>query len=194
MVYFFAVIFLDCEHTLRGQLNVPRFQRLGKAGNLYQKGNYCTTHLVSIETVPVRMSLSESFKVVLLGDARVGKTSIMVRYTRNTYSDQQPSSKPPRPEGPCATKKLRVASTLVQLSLWDTAGQEEYHALAPMYYRDASSAVLVYDITDTDSYNKVKKWVKELRKVVDDNIPIAIVGNKIDLERNRHVNAKEAAA
>jgi Ras-related protein Rab-21 len=69
---------------------------------------------------------------------------------------------------------------------------ERFHALGPIYYRDASGALLVYDITDAESFNKVKNWVKELRKIVGSEIIIVIAGNKIDLEKNRHVNEEEA--
>jgi len=59
-----------------------------------------------------------------------------------------------------------VGGSSVQLSVWDTTGQERFHALGPIYYRDADGALLVYDITDTESLTKVKKWEKELRKIV----------------------------
>ncbi|GMI58292.1 hypothetical protein ScalyP_jg647 [Parmales sp. scaly parma] len=88
-------------------------------------------------------------------------------------------------------KKLVVGSTSINLSVWDTAGQERFHALGPIYYRDADGALLVYDITDAESFTKVKKWVKELRKIVGNDISINIAGNKADLERNRTVDEKE---
>lgn len=85
-----------------------------------------------------------------------------------------------------------VDNTRVQLSIWDTAGQERFHALGPIYYRDADGAVLVYDITDEESFRKVRTWVKELRRIVGDEIDILIAGNKSDLHRNRKVNEEEA--
>lgn len=69
----------------------------------------------------------------------------------------------------------------------DTAGQERFHALGPIYYRDSQGAVLVYDIADEDSFQKVKSWVKELRTILGTDVVLAIVGNKIDLEKNRVV-------
>jgi Ras-related protein Rab-21 len=78
------------------------------------------------------------------------------------------------------------------VSVWDTAGQERYHALGPIYYRDAHGAVLAYDITDKESFDKVKVWLKELHQVVGENINIVVVGNKIDLERERKVPKKDA--
>lgn len=67
------------------------------------------------------------------------------------------------------------------LNIWDTAGQERFHALGPIYYRDSNGALLVYDVTDPDSLSKVKKWVKELKKMLGNNVSLAIVGNKVDL-------------
>ncbi|ELK33248.1 Ras-related protein Rab-21 [Myotis davidii] len=74
----------------------------------------------------------------------------------------------------------------------DTAGQERFHALGPIYYRDSNGAILVYDITDEDSFQKVKNWVKELRKMLGNEICLCIVGNKVDLEKERHVSIQEA--
>ena len=80
-------------------------------------------------------------------------------------------------------KKLLLQDTRINLAIWDTAGQERFHALGPIYYRDAHGAVLVYDITDEDSFQKVKVWVKELRRMVGTDICLIIAGNKVDLER-----------
>ncbi len=80
------------------------------------------------------------------------------------------------------------------MSIWDTAGQERFHALTPLYYRDADGALLVYDITDGDSFQRVRDWVKELRKVVGPSIKLAIAGNKCDMMSKRHVSEEVAEA
>ena len=90
------------------------------------------------------------------------------------------------------TKRLNLRGKRVTLSIWDTAGQERFHALGPIYYRDANGAVLVYDITDADSFTKVKNWVKELRKMLGDDICLVIAGNKADMEKQRHVQHQTA--
>ena len=102
------------------------------------------------------------FKVVLLGEGRVGKTSLVLRFCKGTFTDGQP----PTIQASCLDKVLRIGDKSLHLVIWDTAGQERFHALGPIYYRDADAALLVYDITDSDSFNKVKTWVKELRKMV----------------------------
>lgn len=130
----------------------------------------------------------ERFKVVLLGEGRVGKTSILLRYTKGEYSDRQISTL----QASYLDKRVTIGTSTVNLSIWDTAGQERFHALGPIYYRDAAGALLVYDITDAESFHKVKNWVKELRKIVGNDIVIVIAGNKIDLEKNRNVDEGEA--
>ena len=95
-------------------------------------------------------------KCVLLGEGRVGKTSILLRYTKGEYDERQVSTL----QASFVDKKIVVEGNNVQLSIWDTAGQERFHALGPIYYRDADGALLVYDITDLESFNKVKKWVR----------------------------------
>lgn len=82
----------------------------------------------------------------------------------------------------------------VTLSIWDTAGQERFHALGPIYYRDSHAGLLVYDITDEDSFEKVQNWVKELRKVRGNDVLLCLIGNKIDLEKERHVTVETADA
>ena len=128
------------------------------------------------------------FKIVLLGEGRVGKTSIFLRYTKGEYNDRQVSTV----QASYLDKTITVNNTNVNLSIWDTAGQERFHSLGPIYYRDADAALLVYDITDKESFSKVRKWVKELRKIVGNDIIIAIAGNKIDLEKQRNVSEEEA--
>ncbi|CAH0482323.1 unnamed protein product [Peronospora belbahrii] len=130
----------------------------------------------------------KKFKVVLLGEGRVGKTSILLRYIKGEYDERQVSTL----QASYLDKRLLVDNCRVGLSLWDTAGQERFHALGPIYYRDADGALLVYDITDAESFRKVRTWVRELRRIVGDDISICIAGNKSDLHRNRKVPVEEA--
>ncbi|XP_065837807.1 ras-related protein Rab-21-like [Oscarella lobularis] len=131
---------------------------------------------------------NHEMKVVLLGEGCVGKTSLVVRYCENKFNDKHITTL----QASFLTKKLNIGGKRVTLNIWDTAGQERFHALGPIYYRDSNGAILVYDITDEDSFQKVQKWVKELRKMLGNDICLCIVGNKIDLEKNRHVSQSEA--
>ncbi|KAJ2870424.1 GTP-binding protein of the rab/ypt [Coemansia aciculifera] len=86
------------------------------------------------------------------------------------------------------------ASTTAKLDIWDTAGQERYKSLAPMYYRGAAAAVVVYDITQAASFDRAKSWIKELQRQADTGIVIALAGNKTDLADRRTVAKEEGAA
>ena len=92
------------------------------------------------------------------------------------------------------TQTVQLDDAVVKFEIWDTAGQERYRSLAPMYYRGASAAIVVYDITNPDSFAGAKSWVKELQRRGDPNVVIALAGNKADLEARRAVEFEEAAA
>jgi len=129
-----------------------------------------------------------NFKVVLLGEGSVGKTSLVTRYVQNTFNERHVTTI----QASFLTKRLNVDGTRVNISIWDTAGQERFHALGPIYYRESHGALLVYDITDNSSFVKVKNWVKELRSQLGKSVTLAIIGNKVDLEKSRAVNKDEA--
>merc|ERR1711998_273839 len=133
-------------------------------------------------------TMATSFKMVLLGEGRVGKTSTVLRYVHDKFDDKTAATI----QASFLNKRLSVAGEQVNIAIWDTAGQERFHALGPIYYRDADGALLVFDITDADSLTKVKQWVKELRKMVGNDIQIAVAGNKVDLERQRTVAEEDA--
>ncbi|RZB66641.1 ras-related protein Rab-21 [Asbolus verrucosus] len=129
-----------------------------------------------------------NFKVVLLGEGCVGKTSLVLRYVEDKFNSNHVTTV----QASFLNKKLNIEGKRINLAIWDTAGQEKFHALGPIYYRSSNGAVLVYDITDEDSFQKVKSWVKELRKILGADICLVIAGNKTDLEKNRHVSLEEA--
>lgn len=109
--------------------------------------------------------------------ARVGKSSLTIRLSKNNFSEKQESTV----DATHIEKDIEVeAKKNVKLMIWDTAGQERYHALNVSYYRDAKGALIVYDITDEDSFKKVKIWLQELQKYLPD-APIVICANKCDM-------------
>ncbi|XP_074599142.1 ras-related protein Rab-21-like [Brevipalpus obovatus] len=122
-------------------------------------------------------SPSLQFKVVLLGEGCVGKTSLISRFVENKFNESHVSTL----QASFLRKTLMIEGQSVNISIWDTAGQERFHALGPIYYRDSNGAVVVYDVTDPDSLNKTKKWVKELKNILGDSVCLSVVGNKIDL-------------
>ncbi|KZT06857.1 GTP-binding protein ypt5 [Laetiporus sulphureus 93-53] len=120
---------------------------------------------------------SVQVKLVLLGEAAVGKSSVVLRFVNNEF---QPN-KEPTIGAAFLTQKCRLEDRILRYEIWDTAGQERFHSLAPMYYRNAQAAVVVYDVTKASSLEKAKTWVKELQRQANPNIVIALAGNKVDL-------------
>jgi len=130
------------------------------------------------------------FKLVLLGESAVGKSSLVLRFVKGQFLDYQESTI----GAAFLTQTVCLNDTTVKFEIWDTAGQERYHSLAPMYYRGAQAAIVVYDITNYDSFDRAKKWVKELQRQGNPNIVIALAGNKVDLASKRKIEVEEAQA
>nr|QBH73330.1 rab5 [Franklinothrips vespiformis] len=130
------------------------------------------------------------YKLVLLGESAVGKSSLVLRFVKGQFHEYQESTI----GAAFLTQTVCLSDTTVKFEIWDTAGQERYHSLAPMYYRGAQAAIIVYDITNMDSFGRAKIWVKELQRQASPNIVIALAGNKADLANSRAVEADEAQA
>jgi len=128
------------------------------------------------------------FKVVLIGDSGVGKSNLLSRFTRNEFNLESKSTIGVE----FATRSINVDNKTVKAQIWDTAGQERYRAITSAYYRGAVGALLVYDIAKHQTYENVTRWLKELRDHADQNIVIALVGNKSDLKHLRAVPTDEA--
>ncbi|WRT64757.1 uncharacterized protein IL334_001691 [Kwoniella shivajii] len=128
-------------------------------------------------------------KVVLLGSQGVGKTSLILRYTTKQFSL---TPAPATIGSSLHARKLVHDGVRVKLQIWDTAGQERFRSMAPIYYRGAHVCVLVYDISDRQSFEDVRSWLEELGRTVPKETVIFVVGAKIDLEKKRVVTFDEA--
>ncbi|WOL05989.1 ras-related protein Rab5-like [Canna indica] len=131
---------------------------------------------------------SMNAKLVLLGDMGTGKSSLVLRFVKGQFLEFQESTI----GAAFFSQTLAVSDATVKLEIWDTAGQERYHSLAPMYYRGAAAAIIVYDISRMESFERAKKWVEELKKQGNPNMVTALAGNKCDLEDKRQVPTEEA--
>jgi len=129
-----------------------------------------------------------NYKLVLLGDAAVGKSSSVERFVKNEFFEfQQPTI-----GAAFLTQTVQLDDYIVKFEIWDTAGQERYRSLAPMYYRGAAAALVVYDITDADSFAGAKTWIEELQRQGSADIVIGLAGNKCDLASKRAVPLEDA--
>ena len=122
---------------------------------------------------------------VLLGETSVGKSSLVDRLVFDRFIDGQSSTSGAN----FLTKTVQLKNITIKYFIWDTAGQERYNALARIYYRGARAAIVVYDITNSESFRKAQTWIKELENQADSNICIALVGNKLDLVTNQSTRA-----
>ncbi len=127
------------------------------------------------------------FKIVLVGDAEVGKTSLTTRFAYGTFTDQYISTL----GVDFVVKTLSMNGHIVKLQIWDTAGQERYAGIRPIYYRGAKGAVLVFDLTRRQSFLNVEKWVEQIQRYASQDIPMILVGNKLDLTDTREVTTSD---
>lgn len=127
-------------------------------------------------------------KFVLLGDAGVGKSSLVMRIVNGVFSNHSEPT-----IGASFYQKIIVEESIrYKCQVWDTAGQEKYHSLAPMYYRGAGAVIVTFDITDRPTFETASHWIDELKKMGPKNAVVALAGNKADLENLREVARPEA--
>lgn len=125
------------------------------------------------------------FKIVIIGDASVGKSNIISRLVKNEFIQNAK----PTIGVDFATKTYKFDNSVVKIQIWDTAGQERYHAIVSAYYRGSAGAVIVYDVTNQKSFENIRTiWLKNLRSVSDTSFPIMILGNKNDLQKEKVVS------
>ena len=127
-------------------------------------------------------------KIVLIGDSGVGKTNILSHF----ISEKPALHSKPTIGVEFGSKIFNFGDTVVKAQIWDTAGQERYHAITAAYYRGSTGAVVVYDITRKESLtNAIDTWLKSLRESTEANIPVILLGNKVDLAERRKVSASD---
>ncbi|KAJ1885286.1 Ras- protein Rab-18 [Kickxella alabastrina] len=136
--------------------------------------------------------ITATFKLLLIGDSNVGKSSILLRFTDDHFLP---------PEETSATigvdfkvKYLEVDSQRYKLTIWDTAGQERFRTLTSSYYRGAQGVILVYDVSSRESFDNLDTWFEELKTYCSgEDVVKMVIGNKIDKESERQVSRKEGA-
>ncbi|UXI20369.1 rhomboid-7 [Sarcoptes scabiei] len=127
------------------------------------------------------------FKLVFLGEQSVGKTSLITRFMYDTFDNTYQAT-----IGiDFLSKTMYLEDRTVRLQLWDTAGQERFKSLIPSYIRDSTVAVVVYDITNANSFLQTSKWIDDVRTERGNNVIIMLVGNKTDLQDKRQISADE---
>ena len=127
------------------------------------------------------------YKLIFLGDQGVGKSCILNRFLNDTFIEEYQTT-----IGlDFQSKNVQIDNQDIHLLLYDTAGQEKFRSLIPMYTRDANIIILVYDISNRDSFSNLSHWLKDLTNVNMEEVILCVVGNKIDLNDKRVVNKEE---
>ena len=127
------------------------------------------------------------YKLIFLGDQSVGKSCILNRFMNDTFTEEYQAT-----IGlDFQSKNVQIDNQDIHLLLYDTAGQEKFRALIPMYTRDANIILLVYDVTSKDSFLHLSDWLRDLTNVKKEEVIFAVVGNKTDLDDRREVNSNE---
>ncbi|KAK9391110.1 ras-related protein Rab-1B [Crotalus adamanteus] len=132
------------------------------------------------------------FKLLLIGDSGVGKSCLLLRFADDTYTESYISTI----GVDFKIRTIELDGKTIKLQIWDTAGQERFRTITSSYYRGAHGIIVVYDVTDQESYNNVKQWLQEIERYASENVNKLLVGNKCDLTTKKVVDyttAKEFA-
>ena len=128
------------------------------------------------------------FKILLLGDSGVGKSSVLIRYTKNEFNLDMRSTIGVE----FALKFLKIDDFQLKIQIWDTAGMERYRSITNAYYKGAKGVIIVYDITRRKSFENVDNWIEDFKSKADDDAVILLIGNKNDLDDKREVSKEES--
>jgi small GTP-binding protein len=129
-----------------------------------------------------------SYRTVTIGDSSVGKTSIVNRFIRDRFNPSETNT-----VGALYDVYTETANGYqIEIQIWDTAGQEQYRALSPVYFRSAAAALLVFDVTNRRSFDSLADWLTLFRSSSSAKALVFVVGNKTDLSDARMVNGQEA--
>ena len=140
--------------------------------------------------IVVTKQFDYTFKIVMIGDSGVGKSCILLRYADDKFNENFYSTI----GVDFRFKNILLDNKSVKLQIWDTAGQERFKTITSAYYRGAHGILIVYDVTDKNSFNHVKDWIEDINKYTDDNPVKLIIGNKCDLSKEKVITDAEMKA
>jgi len=128
-----------------------------------------------------------SFKIIVIGDSGVGKSCLTNKATNNIFNDNYNATV----GFEFFTFNIKINGKIIKLQIWDTCGQELYRSLITNFYRNSSLAIIVYSIDSKQSFDSIDMWLKELRTNSSPDTKVFLIGNKIDLEKNRVIKKED---
>ena len=167
-------------------------QSLTKPSIPYMSSSTNSKSSSAISTLPYNFANKSTyqqrafFKVIILGDLGVGKTTLISQFLKDFL----------KPNRMCkikmdfSTKEMLIDDTLVEMQIWDTFGQEEFSALTKQYYRDCNGCLLMFDLSNKESFEHIDKWNEDIKTYANALFPIVLVGNKVDQGSNKEVSNK----
>ncbi|CAK73115.1 unnamed protein product (macronuclear) [Paramecium tetraurelia] len=129
------------------------------------------------------------FKVLLIGNSGVGKSCMLMRFSENQFRNHFYNTI----GVDFKIKVFQIDRSTVKLQIWDTAGQDRFRTITSSYYRGAQGIIIVFDVTDRESFNQIRQWIQEIDKFAAESVNKILVGNKIDSSQRR-VSTDEAEA
>ena len=129
------------------------------------------------------------FKILLLGDSGVGKSSLLLRYTKNEFMPDMRATIWVE----FGLKFLKIDNLQLKIQIWDTAGMERYRSLTSAYYKGAKGVIVVYDICRKKSFESIDRWIDDFKSKANEDAVILLIGNKSDLNEQREVETEEAS-
>jgi Ras-related protein Rab-1A len=136
----------------------------------------------------MNVSFDNLYKILVLGDAAVGKTNFLIRFTENTFAENYINTI----GFDYRSEIINIDEKKIKLQIWDTAGQDRYRSMTKNLYHKAQGVVLMFDVTSESSFINIKSWLKSIKDMSGDKMSIILVGNKIDDEKNRKITQIEA--
>ena len=128
------------------------------------------------------------FDLRLIGDSSVGKTGLLLRFADNTFSETNSSTL----GLDFKTRTIELDGKIIKLQIWDSAGQERFMKISPNFLRPAHGVIVVYDVTNQESFDNVRRWLHEIDSYASENVNKLLVGNKCDLTTQKVVDSTTA--
>lgn len=173
----------DPNNNINNNVNQNQDENNPEAGKNEEKTENLNQAQNNAQSVPFNKNKQTyTLKIIVLGNIAVGKTSVIRRYITNTFSDEHKTTIG------CEYKKKTIeidGETNANLQIWDTAGEEKFMSVTKQYYNDSNGAMIIYDLTKRDTFQKVSQWIKDVKEIAPKDVVIMVVGNKSDLTNEK---------